>query len=243
MTEQSTPYGRLVVGTKEEIFAQAVSLAVAQSKKSNGRFSWALTGGNTPQEWYRWCVATKAIPGEVLAQADFTVSDERYVPLESDQSNFGHADRQLFVPLGLSVTQKIPWPVEKTPVEAAASYTGLWAARYGADATYDVCFLGMGDDAHTASVFPGSPLLKEPTTNLFTALDVPGKGWRLTITPAGLAQCKLIVISTLGGGKAKALAQIMKGPYDPVSTPSQLLKRCADRVVWLVDEAAAGALK
>lgn len=243
MTEKMTPYGRLIVGKKEELFAKAVSLAAEQAKRTADlRFSWAFTGGSTPGEWYKWCVSKNSIPPEVLGRADFTVSDERYVPLSSDQSNFGNAERQLLSPLKVDVAHRIPWPVSMAPVDAAAQYSGVWAARYGVDRAYDVCFLGMGDDAHTASVFPGSLLLREETKGLFTALEVPGKGWRLTITPLGLKACGLIVVMTLGAGKADALARVMNGPFDPLSTPSQLLKDSASRVVWLVDEAAASKL-
>ncbi|HEU5081695.1 MAG TPA: 6-phosphogluconolactonase [Opitutaceae bacterium] len=243
MTEKMTPYGRLIVGKKEELFAQAVHLAADQAKRTADlRFSWAFTGGSTPSDWYKWCVSTKALPSELLGRADFTVSDERYVPLSSDQSNFGNAERQLLEPLKVDISHRIPWPVAMAPVDAAAEYSGMWAARFGVDRAYDICFLGMGDDAHTASVFPGSILLREPVKTLFTAVEVPGKGWRLTITPAGLKTCGLIVVMTLGAGKAEALARVMNGPFDPLSTPSQLLKESAAKVVWLVDEAAASKL-
>lgn len=243
MTEKLTPYGRLVVGSKDELFARAVALVAAQANRVSGpRFSWALTGGSTPADWYRWCVAQHALPQELLNRADFTVSDERPVPLTSDQSNFGNADRQLLTPLGITAAQHVPWPVELAPDEAAANYARAWSLRFGAGRTYDVCFLGMGDDAHTASWFPNSPLLGTKTSELFQAIDVPGKGWRLTITPAGLATCGLVVVMTLGAAKTAALARVMSGPYDPVAAPAQILKTCADRVVWLVDGAAAGSL-
>ncbi len=239
-----TPYGRVMVGSKEEIFAQAIVLAAEAARKiAEPRVTWALTGGSTPQEWYKWCVSKNALPGDVVSRSDFTVSDERCVPLASDQSNFGHAARQLLEPMNVPREQWVPWPVELPPTEAAASYAGKWAARAGVSPTYDICFLGMGDDAHTASIFPGSPLLQETSAKLFTAIEVPGKGWRLTITPAGLAACGLIVVMTLGSAKHAALSRVMTGPYDPTSTPAQLLKASGGRVVWLVDESAAAGLK
>jgi 6-phosphogluconolactonase len=239
----ATPYGRLSIGSKPELFAESIRLAAEQAGKvTRPRLGWALTGGSTPQEWYRWCVSTGAIPSDLLGRTDFTVSDERWVPRENEQSNFGSAERLLLDPLNFPPAQRIPWPVEMEPAEAAAAYAGKWAAHYGADGAYDICFLGMGDDAHTASIFPGSPLLTQPLSTYFTALDVPGKGWRLTITPAGLARCGLVVVMTLGAGKATALARVMKGPLDPLQAPAQLLKAFSDRVVWLVDEAAAAGL-
>jgi 6-phosphogluconolactonase len=240
MTEKSTDYGRLCVGTKEELFARAVALAAAQQVRTTSKvFTWALTGGLTPIEWYDWCVRTRALPPALLAATHFTVSDERHVPLTSEESNFGHATRHLLDPLGVPSTQRHPWPVRAVPAVAADTYRSTWAALAGPGYAYDVCFLGMGDDAHTASIFPGSPLLSpDSTLELFTALDT-SKGPRLTITPAGLRACGLIVVMTLGAEKSPALKHIFAGPYDPPKTPAQILKTCADRVVWLVDEAAA----
>ncbi len=243
MRSLSTPYGRIQVGGKEEVFAEAVALAIGAAKKiDRPRLGWALTGGGTPQEWYRWSVSTKALPGDLLSRTDFTVSDERHVPPESDQSNFGNAERLLLDPLNFPTEQRIPWPVQLPPAEAAASYAGIWAARFGAESAYDLCFLGLGDDSHTASWFPGSSFFSEPVATLFAAIEVPGKGWRLTITPAGLLHCGLIVVMPLGAGKSAALARVVKSKYDPKNIPAQWLKNCADRVVWLVDEAAAAEL-
>jgi len=244
MTEKLTAYGRLIVGTKEELFAKAVAIAVEQAKRVNSsRFSWALTGGSTPADWYRWCVKYQSIPELELRRADFTVSDERHVPLSSDQSNFGNADRLLLTPLGLAPSQRVPWPVELLPSDAATRYAADWATRFGRNRTYDICFLGMGDDAHTASWFPGSPLLKNEVSDLFVARDVAGKGWRLTLTPAGLRACGAVVVMTLGPTKAEALARVMQSEYNPVAFPAQILKTVADRAFWLVDEIAAARLK
>ena len=241
--EKTTDYGRLIVGTREDLFTTAIKLAVAQQTKVTRKFfSWALTGGSTPQEWYRWCVTNRSLPAKLVQGADFTVSDERVVPLHSDQSNFGNAERQLFTPFKVPAEHQHAWPVALLPGEAASTYARDWHGRAGADQAYDVCFLGMGDDGHTASIFPGSPLLKEGDRRLFAAVEVPGKGWRLTITPAGLGACGLILVMTLGASKAAMLKRVLTGPHDPAKTPIQLLRTCSHRVVWLVDTAAAAEL-
>lgn len=243
MNERSTNYGRLFVGTKEELFAKAVALAAeARAKKPTGNFTWAFTGGSTPQDWYRWAASTNALPAALANGSHFTVSDERHVPLSSDQNNFGNASRLLLDPIGVPAERRLPWASEDEPVSAAAAYSEEIKKISGPNHGYDVCFLGMGDDAHTASFFPGSPLLTDDGGQLFAAVDVPGKGWRLTITPTGLRASGLIVVMTLGTGKAEALSRVINGPLDVVNTPSQILKTCADRVVWLVDAAAASKL-
>jgi len=245
MTEQTTDYGRLYVGEKEELFARAVALIAAQQALTTAKnFTLALTGGLTPLEWYDWCVRTNALPSTLLAATHFTVSDERHVPLGSEESNFGQAARHLLDPLRIPSEQRHPWPVRLTPSVAAEAYRRAWAVLAGPGRAYDVCVLGLGYDAHTASIFPGSPLLspkalaKKDAAEFFVALGT-SKGKRLTITPAGLRACDLVIIMTQGVEKAVAMKRVFLGPYDPLNTPAQILKTCADRVVWLVDKTAA----
>ena len=243
MTERSTPYGRLVIGGKLELFARAAQIAVAAHARrapETKAFTWALTGGSTPKEWYRWCVESHALPRSLTSTTHFTVSDERHVPLSSDESNFGTATRLLLDPLGVPADHRHPWLTENAPDVAADLHARMMRALAGEGRAYDLCFLGMGDDAHTASLFPGSPLLTNDRGLLFAAVEVPGKGPRLTATPTGLRACGEIVVMTLGAAKAPALARVLAGDYAPLETPSQLLKTCAGRVTWLVDAAAAG---
>jgi len=240
MTETQSDYGRVFVGTREELFAQAVALAAVQAGASTARnFIWALTGGSTPAAWYRWCVDTGTIPERLRASAHFTVSDERHVLLTSPESNFGNAERLLLAPLGVPVEHRHPWVVAWPAAEAAEAYRKTLLLLAGPGRAYDVCFLGLGDDCHTASLFPGTPLLRDDGSLLFGAQEVSGKGWRLTITPTGLRACGLIVVMALGAGKAAALRRVLRDPYDPLAIPAQILQTCADHVVWLVDEAAA----
>ncbi len=245
MREISSDCGRVIVGTQEELFAQAVSLAAGQKAKADAdgrRFIWALTGGSTPAAWYKWCAANDTLSADIKRDTHFTVSDERHVLLNSPDSNFGNAERLLLAPLGIPTDQRHPWMVAWPVAEAAEAYRRTMLILAGPGRAYDVCFLGMGDDCHTASLFPQTPLLKDDGGLLFGGQEVPGKGWRLTITPTGLRACGLIVVMALGAGKADALHRVMRGPEDVHNVPSQLLKSCADRVVWLIDEAAAARL-
>lgn len=243
MTETQTPLGLVKVGPQAELFADAAALAVARFDPGRRRpFFWALSGGSTPQAWYLWCVAQGAIPPAMAAGAWFTVSDERWVPAASPDSNFGNAARLLLDPLAVPAGHRVPWPVELAPAVAAAAYAGEVTRIAGAGRAYDLCLLGLGDDAHTASLFPGSPLLESAGGSFFAAIDVPGKGWRGTITPEGLRACGLVVLLVMGAGKAGAVRRIFRGHEAPAAAPARLLRDCAARVVWLLDDAAAAGL-
>ncbi len=141
------------------------------------------------------------------------------MPLASDDSNFGNADRLMLIPLGIPGAAKIPWPVELPPAACAAAFSKTWNARFGAQTGFDVCFLGMGDDGHTASLFPHCPLISSGFPDNFAATEWPGKGWRLTITEAGLARCARVIVLANGAAKAAVLKAILHGPYDPQKLP------------------------
>ena len=244
MKTYQTDYGVLKIGTKEELFQEALDIALEHFKGiERENVSWALTGGSTPKDFYRWVVDNEKLPVEVLDRVYWTTSDERTVPIDSEENNFGNADRMMLTPLETLTDCKISWPTELEPKVAVEDYAKTWSEiTDDFDTIYDVCFVGMGDDCHTLSLFPGSALIADPVDEPFAAIEVPGKGWRLTLTLAGLAKCGKVVLTTLGAGKADALKSVLQGDFDPLNKPSQSLKVVADRAVWLVDEAAAEKL-
>jgi 6-phosphogluconolactonase len=102
--------------------------------------------------------------------------------------------------------------------------------------------LGLGDDSHIASLWPQCPLIGLKAGPRFVATEWPGRGWRLTITEAGLAQCGAIVVLVGGSGKASALREIACGEFTPKFHPGQVLREHASRVTWLADQEAAAGL-
>lgn len=243
MQQHASELGTILVDTKENLLRHAAALAheVWDRRKS---FTWALSGGSTPKEFYRHCVATGALSAELLEATTWTVSDERLVPLADVESNFGNAERLLLDPLGVPASRRLPWRTDVPAPESAAAYAQGWAQRFPGPHTFDLCFVGMGDDSHTLSLFPGSPLLApDAAVAPFAAVEVPGKGWRLTLTAAGLAHCGHVVVLAPGASKAPALRRALHGPADVSKTPIQLVGRIRDRVTWLIDEAAAEGLR
>ena len=144
MRDILTPAGTVRILSREEAFAELVRRLEARA--AHGRFTVGLSGGSTPKAFYAWAAAGRRLSDAVLTLADWHVSDERCVPLTSDDSNFGHAVRGLLDPLGVPSARRFPWPVELAPEEAAVRYV---AARAPGEA-FDLCVLGLGDDAHIA---------------------------------------------------------------------------------------------
>lgn len=243
MRHLSTDYGDVYIGTDDQIYAWMLgAIEDAVLHKDTDLATVGLSGGSTPKAFYQWCVEHDVLSPLVSYQCRWTTSDERHVLQDSPESNFGNAARMLLNPLNIPRANRWPWPTLLTPPNAAKNVNDQWDHLISREKGFDVCFLGMGDDCHTASLFPKCPLIGSGMHANFAAVEWPERGWRLTITEAGLARSKRIVVTVTGAGKQDALHEVFHGKYDPVNKPVQVLKPMAKNVVWLLDDAAAQKL-
>lgn len=226
------------------LFAAKVEAAVA----NRGVARVAISGGSTPQAMFQLLSDPDAafrstIPWDKLFV--FWV-DERCVPPEHKDSNYGVA-RELFL-------SKVPIPEnqifrmegERDPEEAANRYESFIRNSMrleGAESpAFDLLALGMGDDGHTASLFPHTQALNE-IGRICVANHVPQKDtWRITLTWPVINQSSEVVFEITGAGKADVLAEVLTGPRDPERLPSQLIRPSNGKLLFLLDEAAAAKL-
>jgi 6-phosphogluconolactonase len=191
----------------------------------------ALAGGSTPKEMYRLLASPAYRERVEWRRVEIFFGDERCVPPDHADSNYRMAREALLdhVPLGADRVHRICG--ERPPEEAAAQYQ----QKLVRDAAIDLVLLGMGPDGHTASLFPGTPVLKE-TNALAAAVYVEKmKSWRVTLTAPVLSAAGHVMITTVGEEKADALATALIGPAG--SVPIQLVHAADQR--WLVDRLAA----
>jgi len=241
MKQCGTAYGTLHIGTQEEIFRKATEmLLIEASKRSIAAIG--LPGGTTPHQWYQWVIKNGALSASALDRICWLTSDERHVPQESDQSNFGNAARRFLDPIGVPETRRMPWPTQVDPYSASIVFNRRWNERFGEQRCFDLCFMGLGKDGRIASIYPESPFRGiEPKTN-FGSVEVPGKGWWLTVTELGLRRCGHIVITVSGASKNEALRRVFESPFDTSKHPAHLLRESSENVTWLLDEEAAAGL-
>lgn len=218
--------------------AQIVAQA-AQAIALRGRYSIILSGGSTPKTLY-----------EMLATAEFAsqidwlkvhvyFGDERCVPPDHADSNYRMARIALLseVPIPGDNVNRIRGEIE--PEAAATEYGQLLKERFG-DGGADLVLLGMGDDGHTASIFPGTTAVKETKHRCVSNYVEKLQSWRVTLSAPFLNRADAVFVLVAGAGKAKKLAEVLEGPRDPEHLPIQLINPNSGQLVWLLDAAAAG---
>jgi 6-phosphogluconolactonase len=234
-----------------EALADAVARYVAkcaeESIAATGRFVVALSGGSTPEAAYRQLATRGTRPTRAGLWRLTTVlwGDERCVPPDDPRSNYRMAKEALLdrVPIPPENVHRIRG--EDDPEKAAADYerelsdpslalrmTGL-----------DLVLLGLGEDGHTASLFPGQSAVHETERWVRAVLAPDGKLWRVTLTPALINRAKNVCFVVSGANKAPTLERVLEQPFDPDVLPAQAIHPVQGRLTWMVDQAAAGRLK
>ena len=220
--------GELVV-VDDVAGAFATRVIEAFRSRPNDEFRIALSGGQTARDCYERLAADSADAVDWW-KVDVYWGDERAVPLDHPESNYRLGRESLLERVGAA---NMVYPME---CEHGADPYQL---RIGELDALDLVHLGLGPDAHTASLFPGSPALDaDPGRYVVMNTDPTGNNpyERMTFTYSGIAKARLVVVTVAGEDKREALARVVAGEDVPAAHI-----RAAD-VVWLVDRAAAGDL-
>jgi 6-phosphogluconolactonase len=224
--------------------AEATAEALRSAIAERGVLTIALAGGDTPRRMYEQLAAARDLDWD---RVEFFWGDERPVPPDHPDSNFGMAHAALVRPLGIDPRRIHRIEAERSDLDAAArEYEQELAKTCGAPdegpPILDLVLLGMGPDGHTASLFPHTAALSE-TRRWVVANDVPQLSTRrITITFPLIERARATLVLVTGASKSDALAEVLEGPLDSQRLPSQRLRGSAN-VEWLVDAAAASRLR
>lgn len=231
----------------EELSDGAAELFVEQSAQSiadRGRFLVALNGGSTPTRLFQ-LLATEFSEKVDWNKVHVFWGDERCVPPHEPGSSYGQAREMLLsqVPIPEENVHRVKGELGPTRASEDYSFTlRRFASPPHEWPRFDLVYLGMGEDGHTASLFPGSPIdVLEPTLAV-TAHYQDRPADRVTLTPVVFNSARLIVFMATGEKKAQTLAQVLSGRYNPELYPAQRIEPREGRLIWLVDEDAASRL-
>ncbi|MDE3231596.1 MAG: 6-phosphogluconolactonase [Chloroflexota bacterium] len=251
MSVPQTPRGHVERHADADATAQAAAeLFVAQARiaQAQGRaFRVALSGGSTPREYHALLAASPLREQVDWSRIQFFWGDERCVPPNSPDSNFGMARETLLRHVPVSEAQIHRMRGEDDPAEAARAYEAEVRAVFGAGPgdipRFDLIFTGMGTNGHTLSLFPYTKALaitdRLVTENAVRELNTT----RITFTTTLANNAALVACVVVGHDKADPLAEVVEGAYNPDLYPAQLIASTHGELRYIVDASAASKLK
>jgi len=230
-----------------EAAARSFAARAAESVSAQGRFTAALSGGKTPVAIYTLLAKAPFLSQIPWARVHLFWGDERCVPPDHRDSNYRMAREFLLDHVPIPPANVHRMPGEMDPVEAAARYEGelrdFFAPHGEGLPAFDYILLGLGEDGHTASLFPGTRAIRESARWVVGHNVDAQKGWRITLTPPVINAARTVVFIAAGAGKAAVLKEILEGPYRPDTLPAQIVRPAGGTLLWMLDREAAAQLK
>lgn len=231
--------------------AEELSLAVAEwiaaytqsVLKKNDRFTFALSGGSTPQKLHKILAAAPYREKIDWTKIHFFWGDERAVPFSDDRNNAKMAYDTLLDHLAIPADNIHVMRTDIGPEQSAAEYEKMLHNYFdGRPNTFDLVLLGMGDDGHTLSLFPGTDIVHEHNAWTRAFFLQSQDMYRISLTAPVVNRSAAILFLAAGKNKAETLKQVLEGPFNPDLYPSQLIQPSNGALHWFVDKAAARKL-
>lgn len=223
-----------------EFFVQQAQRAMA----GGGRFRVALSGGQTPRRTYGLLGQAPWRDQVRWERVHVFWGDERCVPGDDPRSNARMAREAWLDRVPIPPGQIHPIDCHQDPEEAAQRYEDL-LRRLGAgqSSSLDLILLGLGDNGHTASLFPGTAVLSEGQRWAAPVYVAEQNLYRVTLTAPCINRAAVVAFLVAGAGKAQVLKEVLQGPRDPQRLPAQLIQPANGALHWLVDQDAASLLQ
>ena len=222
--------------------AAVVADAIVHAIDRRARCALALSGGSTPRALHRALAAEfrSLVPWQ---HVDVFWGDERFVPATSPDSNYGTARADLLDHVPIPAAHVHPIPTDAaSPEDAAGAYAETLQGYFlHGRPRFDLMLLGIGEDCHTASLFPHSPAAIDHD-RLVVATQAPDTGWRVSLAPSVLTAADIVFVLATGVSKAAAIKHALSPDTDIDECPAAALRYREGPTVWWLDRDAASAL-
>lgn len=234
----------LIFDDAEQLARAAAIRFLNQAERTigkQGRFTVALSGGNTPRRVYELLASDEFKDQIAWQDVHIFFGDERPVPQNHPASNYGMAFHALLSKVTIPGPNIHAITGDGDPTANARAYESELRSFFtnAAWPRFDLVLLGLGEDGHTASLFPGTPALKENHAwAVANWVERLGES-RITLTAPVLNAAANVLFLVTGENKASPLAEVLRGPYQPERLPAQLIRPHDGSLVWMVDAAAA----
>ena len=240
----------VVCPTQEDLFeaaAQCVVQSITAASDTSPFYSVALSGGSTPRGLFSRLTAAPYREQINWSSVWVFWGDERPVPPDHPESNFRMARENLLDCLPIPSEQVFRMEGERPAREAATHYQEVLQQTFSLEAgeppRFDLVLLGMGPDAHTASLFPETTVLDENEQWVAAPWVEKFQTHRITLTPRMFNAAHRIVFLVSGLDKAQAVQAVLEGPSQPQQYPAQIINPSQGDVIWFLDQPAASQLK
>lgn len=226
------------------VLADFIATAAREAIDKHNRFSLVLSGGSSPKKLYELLVSASHRNSIDWKKVFFFFGDERYVHLDHPDSNYLMAKHSLLTPLQIPDAQVFPVNTALSPADAAADYEAT-IRNYFQDGScsFDLILLGLGDNSHTASLFPYTAVLHEHNALVKEIFVEEVNMYRITFTAPLINAAQRVAFLVYGEGKADAVRHILEDPMQIEAFPAQLIKPAPGALHWFLDQAAAQGLR
>ncbi len=221
--------------------AEAICLSASESIKARGQFNFVLSGGGSPKKLYELLASEKFRNKIDWSKTYFFFGDERFVPEGDSQKNSLMAQQTLFDPLSIKDSNIFKVNTLNSPEISAKKYSESIEKHFDSTtARFDFILLGLGDNAHTASLFPNTSILNETEATIKAQFVEEVKMYRITMTAPLINQARIVAFLVFGKNKSDAVYEVLQGTDGSIDKyPARLIKQSENKVLWFLDSEAA----
>jgi 6-phosphogluconolactonase len=224
--------------------AEWITQQIEKTLSTSDRFTWVVTGGNSPKQLYELLAAAPYKERIDWSKMHIFWGDERAVPFDDSRNNAKMTFEHLLNKVPVMKEHVHIMDTTLSPDQSAKAYEAILHNYFGNEgSSFDLVLNGMGDDGHTLSLFPHTPVIHETVAWVSSFYLEAQQMHRITLTAPVVNRAKAVAFLTFGDNKAKALYEVIKGERNIDQYPSQIIQPANGQLHWFVDEAAAASLK
>lgn len=231
----------------DDLLDQLAEMICEASEKAigeRGQFNFVLSGGSSPQKLYKLLASERFKHRIDWDKVYFFFGDERFVPADDGQRNSLMAEQTLFNPLKIKKTNIFEVDTSGTPEESAQQYWDAVTKHFsGKPVEFDFILLGLGDNSHTASLFPDTPVLEEKEATIKSVFVAEVEMFRITMTAPLINKARHIAFLVFGKEKSEAVFHVLEDKSGSAyQYPGRLITSYEKKVLWFLDSSAASKL-
>ncbi|MBO9199894.1 MULTISPECIES: 6-phosphogluconolactonase [Niastella] len=224
--------------------AEWITSNIETTLQKQERFTWVVTGGNSPKQLYELLAAPPYRDRIDWSKLHIFWGDERAVPYADSRNNAKMTVEHLLDKVPVVREQVHIMDTSLSPEDSAKAYEAILHQYFNNEGfSFDLVLNGMGDDGHTLSLFPHTPVIHEQKAWVTSFYLDAQQMYRITLTAPIVNRASKVAFLTFGANKANALYEVLKGEPNIDQYPSQIIQPLSGQLHWFVDEAAASKLK